>query len=258
MSRTCPQTRHLRRAPPRALATLALALLVASAAGCQSDPASTTRLGFATPDLAARPRAAYHVAPRTCDDQPFDETYQLVPIETCVNHPGVEKADCNTTVTCLGPEDCTDHPFGRCLGIDFSACIYRDGTQSSDPCQDDTTCTLSAGGTCRKTFAVLGCQYESQCSQNADCDPGHRCACDGNGDLTCIAATCLGDADCGVGNRCRQSRSCTGNLSGAFSCTTAQDLCASDADCPADGGLRACDNVAGRWECTFFVPCILP
>src|SRR5450432_1535630 len=255
MSRTSPHT-GLRRAEPEAFASLALALLVASA-GCQSDPASKTRLGFANPDLAARPRAEYHVVRRTCDDQPFDESYQLVPIETCVQHPGGAKPDCNTTVACLGPEDCTEHPFGRCLGIDFSECIYRDGTQGGVPCQDDTTCTLSAGGTCRKTFSVLGCQYQSVCSQNADCDPGHRCACNG-GDLFCIAATCLGDGDCGAENRCRQSHTCTGNLNGPFSCTTAQDLCSSDADCPADGGTQVCDNVAGRWQCTAFEPCIGP
>lgn len=242
---------------PEALAILAATLLLASATGCHSAPAATHQ-GFATPELAARPRAAYHVVRRTCDDQPFGADFQLVPIDECVYHPGDERPDCVASVSCLGPEDCTEHAFGRCLGIDFSGCVYPDGTQTAVPCQDDSSCSLAAGGTCRKTFAVLGCQYQSQCAQNTDCDPGHRCACDGDGDLACIAATCLADADCGAGNRCRQSHSCTGDLTGAFSCTTPQDLCASDADCPADSGTRNCDIVAGRWQCTTIESCILP
>jgi hypothetical protein len=260
MARTCPETGRFRGAWSETGTTRVLlaALALASAAGCHSAPDSTIASGFATPELAGRGRAAYHVVRRTCDDQPFGEDFDLVPLETCVYHPGVETPDCTAIVSCLGPEDCTERAFGRCLGIDFSGCVYPDGAQTDVSCQSDTECTRAPGGHCRKAFAVLGCQYENQCGTNTDCAAGHRCACDGDGDLACVEATCLGDADCGAGNRCRQSYSCTGELTGAFSCTTAEDLCASDADCPADGGLRVCDNVAGRWQCTSFESCILP
>ena len=210
-------------------------------------------------DLDSRPRDSYQVVRRTCDPEPFTPDYELVPIATCVYHPGVATPDCDSTVSCLGPEDCTARPFGRCLGIDLAECFTPDGGSAQLSCQTDADCARIPGGLCKKTFAVLGCQYNNGCGQNSDCGQGQRCACGISGDLSCYPAQCLDDSDCGAGNRCRRAHDCFGGLSGAFFCTTPQDLCKSDDDCAlADAGGHDCDHVDGGWACTTVSRCIEP
>jgi Cys-rich repeat protein len=244
---------------------LAVALLVACLSGRSSSGEAPAGEGSGPDggrdglDLESRPRGAYHVVRRTCDEQVFTEDFEVEPLATCVHQSGVAQPECDSIVECLGPEDCTARPFGRCLGIDLSECLNPDGTPAEISCQTDADCARVAGGRCKKAFAVLGCQYDDACARNADCPQGHRCACGGSGDLGCYPAQCLDDGDCGAGQRCRRAHGCTGGLTGAFFCTTPLDLCASDDDCAgADAGAHDCDRVDAGWACTSVARCVLP
>ncbi|WAS93365.1 ferritin-like domain-containing protein [Nannocystis punicea] len=135
-------------------------------------------------------------------------------------------ADAAPESECLTDADCTEKPFGSCqLNMVFGG-------------------ILAPGDTC-------GCVYG--CQNDADCGSGEVCRCAGDelGLYTeCVPATCITDADC-AGELCGFSPDIC--EPGVFSshCTTPNDLCEGNGDCPSppcvfDEGTQAwaCANAA--------------
>lgn len=104
---------------------------------------------------------------------------------------------------CTGPADCAERPYGSC---EFGQ-IEEHG------------------------FCVYGCAADS------DCGDGYLCVC-GEGAGRCVSARCTADAACGRGLLC--ARHYSGNTPG-FACTSPEDTCYLDCDCPSVGGAyRSC------------------
>jgi hypothetical protein len=116
-------------------------------------------------------------------------------------------------------------------------------------CASDSDCTMQPLGYCatsRLLAGYCGCYYG--CRQDSDCAAGSICEC-GVVVGQCVPATCRTNADCAAGRGCiATANSTTGSACGAtrsFACQTANDQCASDADCAGgaclfDGTHRAC------------------
>jgi hypothetical protein len=145
-----------------------------------------------------------------------------------------EKVDCSVPATpmscedasgggtCTVDADCTDKPFGTCQQDMIFGGI------------------LEAGGTCS---CVYGCQTDSDCADGEIC----RCGGDSLGLYTeCIQAGCTVDSDCPVGEICGLSPDICAPGGFLLACTTANDLCEGNADCPAPPCMFNTDH----WECS--------
>ncbi len=103
----------------------------------------------------------------------------------------------------------------------------------------------------------------SKCVTDQDCDNGYICLCGDNGG-SCRSANCTTDADCGPSLLCASWHDACGET--LFSCQTADDQCAGDADCPngscevAADVSRACisDDQCGRPFLIEGVPRVAP
>jgi hypothetical protein len=120
-------------------------------------------------------------------------------------------------------------------------------------CSSDAECDLKPFGYCAPSNqgqlgTVPQCHYG--CVVDADCGTGYLCQC-GDPIGQCVPAECLGDEDCG-------DKLCAAwfseNVCGtrhSFACQTADDDCATNADCErggtciADGGKRYCQPPPG-------------
>jgi hypothetical protein len=126
----------------------------------------------------------------------------------------------------------------------------------SVPCMlgADEQCNQFELGYCRSDGFMDPPSCRSGCVQDADCEAGNICVC---GDPSthggeCQPSDCTTDADCGDGARCASLVGPCG--SPAFHCQTAQDACAAPKDCAGsvcyfDEGTRAraCfDGACGR------------
>jgi hypothetical protein len=129
-------------------------------------------------------------------------------------------------------------------------------------CDEDTECNEFYLGYCAEKGvggATFAC--ESGCADDADCNAGWICVCSENSTHggVCQRSDCKTDDDCGDGYLCASFEIGCGES--GFACQTAQDECASSADCEFgvcggnvlgtvfDGpeGRRTCDDtVCGR------------
>ncbi|MBL9101835.1 MAG: ferritin-like domain-containing protein [Myxococcales bacterium] len=125
--------------------------------------------------------------------------------------------------TCTEDADCTDKPFGTC--------------------QQDMIFggVIGAGGTCS---CVYGCQSDD------DCEAGQICRCGGDelGLYTqCISAGCTVDSDCPAGEICGLSPDICAPGGFETACTTPNDVCESNAECPSQPG---CIFELDHWKCS--------
>jgi hypothetical protein len=134
---------------------------------------------------------------------------------------------------CAVDEDCTDGDYGRCVLQNIGG--------------------LLDGGWC-------GCTYG--CADDADCGDDRVCACGGADEGTeypagsrCIPAQCELPEDCATG-RCALGSADDGcSISFKTACTTPQDTCVSDDDCPNYG---TCFPSSESWQCESIGACGRP
>jgi hypothetical protein len=136
------------------------------------------------------------------------------PVESCA-----ADADCTTKPdgSCVFPfspePDRICYPTGECVEP-AGACAYA----GNAPCTGDVDCSEQAGGRCVFPIAWTGCWYDS-CSEDADCESGHRCLCG-----SCVVAQCETAEECGEGEVCALSPGFC--LEGhSYHCTTPGDEC---------------------------------
>jgi hypothetical protein len=190
----------------------------------------------------ATPPAEHNIVERRCGSPRFSQGFSLMPIPGCTGKPGTCYG-----VQCTRPEDCTAHPFGRCLSSAEGHCVYASGTDPLPVCVEDSACTKEPNGQCTGTLTYAVCQYNNQCATDADCPTQHKCDCNANGDLFCAFVECSGDGDCAQGERCLRTNPCNFGPYGDYRCTTPADECEPYA---ADGGCRCdFDRSKRHWAC---------
>jgi hypothetical protein len=100
-----------------------------------------------------------------------------------------------------------------------------------DACEKNADCTAQANGYCALTSGLRGpmnrCVYP--CTTDGDCDASRVCRCGAVGG-TCAPASCKSDAECD-GRYCAEYNFAPSIFTPAFACQTANDECATDADC---------------------------
>jgi hypothetical protein len=117
------------------------------------------------------------------------------------------------------------------------------------PCSGNADCFALPYGYCDFSGGKVLPTCRSGCTTDGDCGAG-ICACNGIDPGRCIPAGCTTDADCGPNSLCAPAYGICGP--GSFECTTPQDECITNSDCPGgtcsfDGAHRACNYaVCGR------------
>lgn len=250
-------TDHVERPPPVPVASAPPPVSSASGTAVPSTSASMTPAQW----LAARnpQNTATHVQTRGCEPVDIDSEYRVLPSVACSLAPEYDLEtnpvrNCVVEPYCIGPEDCTEGPRGRCEGLPSPRrCVYP--ASSDEPCTSDKDCTRLGTGQCAHSVTEdflcypTGecsppggyCAYDVQlCNDDVDCkaDVGGRCL-DVIEYATCTYDECTGDEHCAEGQRC-----------GCFKCLDAS--CATDADC---GSEQACKfwqgcGVRGGYDCT--------
>lgn len=150
-------------------------------------------------------------------------------------------------------ESCGTPAFRQCFSCPTGAydeALCAPAPASCDPMHvrpagdcDDATCTDGPNGRCVAGSGESICIYD-ECTSDADCGDGQRCACDGGvrGAHVCVRSYCDGPDDCG-GLPCQPVMDCSGPddpyFGGvrAFRCQTPTDTCRSDADCTEPGAF---------------------
>lgn len=182
---------------------------------------------------------------------------------------------CEASVTvCDAPEDsgggletCETGLVTRKTAVACESALPRSGTTCEqdpmlDACNTDADCTEAPNGHCESSsgFDGPGCFCSYGCVEDADCGDNAICSC---GELVghCESAACKTNADCGEGFVCgyyvSKDELCS---SDGWACTTAEDECATHADCPAsqecffEGGKRSCRDVP---ECAIGRPFLI-
>jgi hypothetical protein len=162
-----------------------------------------------------------------------DGVIHRVSIETCEAPEPTEPA-CSLTDEqgCLVDADCTEQAHGRCI-------------EQADLFGEEPFCLCSYG-----------------CATDSDCDPGEICACGGQATdyparSHCIPATCTSDAGCGDGSLCMLGSGDSGcGISNSAACSTPQDTCMHDEDCPETEDCYP--QADGHWACESFCCCGRP
>lgn len=212
-----------------------------------SSGADTSASGESSGMTSAPTSGASTGAPQACTDtlRDLDQLYVDPPVPSGFVVCGTELPHRESAVACAvpaAPSNCTDNSGGGNCMVNDDCTDMPHGS-----CQQDVILGgLLIGGTC-------SCSYG--CAKDSDCADGQICRCAGEElgpTSACIPAACTVDADCG-------SQLCAGNISTCsqgidlLHCTTADDLCSSNADC---GGIPcvwmdfempphwACDNSA--------------
>jgi hypothetical protein len=125
-------------------------------------------------------------------------------------------------------------------------------------CQSDADCKAPAQFTTLASSCVQGQCSADTCHTDADCGDTGVCSCQGQTfgwshssfGNSCVASNCRTNADCASG-LCAPSISFdSGPFYGiqGYYCTTPDDACECDADCPVNG-YCAFDPTAGKWAC---------
>lgn len=88
-----------------------------------------------------------------------------------------------------------------------------------------------------------------ECYTDDDCDGQHKCVCWRAN--RCVPADCKSGTDCPDSQVCKPSLSCYGAKYGFwnYSCTTRQDECSKDADCPGSDAFCGFDADTHHWKC---------
>ncbi len=121
-------------------------------------------------------------------------------------------------------------------------------TWAADDCEADADCqAFSGNGSCY--FADVdgqSCYCHYDCQTDADCGPGAICRCAADEDgwravNQCVPAyTCTTDADCPGAERCLlrtlKGGGCPGQVGTVAACTSPEDECATQSDCPGPSG----------------------
>jgi hypothetical protein len=197
--------------------------------------------------------AEHYVVRRSCEEERLPADYLLMPGMVCgwtdntftqrVLYPGIE---------CIDSSECDAYPFGRCLTTGTPQYCSYAGVDApeveSEWCEDDADCVTHPEGRCERFISHTTCQYNNQCTVDADCESGERCGCNGTGDLYCAAASCDSDADCGDDQRCLQDDPCGFGPNGAFVCTSTADECEAGVEC-ADHSVCHFDADSGHFTC---------
>jgi hypothetical protein len=122
-----------------------------------------------------------------------------------------------------------------------------------DDCRQFELGYCREGSACDQGFGGQSGSCASGCGTDADCGPGYICLCDGSthgGE--CVRSSCGTDEDCVSGMVCA---SLGGFDEYSFSCTTAQDECATSADC---NDSESCEQSGVRRECQELAVCGRP
>ncbi len=144
----------------------------------------------------------------TCENGALHRTA----IQSCENLlPRTTTCEAGTQVHCTTDSDCTDSPYGHCNLQPFDS----------------------------------GCACRYGCTEDSECEAGSICLC-GDPVGQCVAASCKSDADCGDGFGCVAYVTMPGCGGTAFTCQTAQDTCASSANCAFN---ESCGLLDGRLQC---------
>lgn len=202
----------------------------------------------------------HEIVEQTCESKPFSALYSIEPGLVCTLQPGSSNVrDCVSGVTCTDPDECQDHPFGRCVGDGNEHCDY--GVVPL-PCASDADCTALPSGHC-----LMPLNDDILCLPSGECGPEERlchypaqdefCV----GDFNCTdapnghckreisftwcnyEAQCAADADCGPGARCTCGHT-------ALVCVDAD--CFDNADCGPDGQCLKddpCGSGVGPFRC---------
>jgi hypothetical protein len=228
----------------------------------------------AVPETATPPTAAedaglpmppvteqHHIVARECPVTRLPVELPLVPGWVCsLDSTDRGRRNCAPGIECTQQEDCSDKPFGRCIGSSRHSCDYG---VSEESCSADSDCVVVPGGHCLQpdptaaescypdgscVSAHAYCHYEklsANCDQDSDCDslPGGRCAMEITHSSCQYNNTCEVDSDCGQGKRC-------GCTDGDMFCVLAE--CSSDADCASGQQCKATPTCVGIGEAGFY------
>jgi len=143
-----------------------------------------------------------------------------------------------------------------------AACDFTPG--KAPECLVDGDCTQGAYGSCGRAefWPSQTCECHYGCASDADCEPGHICACSGVvGERSrCIPAGCDDSATCGEAlcGLYRREGAC-GEWSASLACLSPATACRVDVDCqeePVDcgvafGDIDACVIQDGEWTCGY-------
>jgi hypothetical protein len=130
-------------------------------------------------------------------------------------------------------------------------------------CMAATDCTMGDNAHCLapEHNGTCYCAYDD-CKSDADCPANTLCVCGGSIPYgpptnTCLPSNCRTDADCGDGQYCSPTLDTTCGIYGGvvgYACTTKQDRCHTDADCPksTSSGPPHCSysQELGYWACS--------
>jgi hypothetical protein len=184
--------------------------------------------------------APHEIVRRECEVKRYGSSWTIEPGLWCSGR------GCNPGIECTRPQDCPARPHARCLTSIEGRCDYGAGPTAETGCVADEECQASPGGRCRGFISQTSCQYNNQCTVDADCNDGRRCDCGSSGDRVCVEVDCLSDADCPDGERCLRSNPCNWGPYGDYRCTTPRDECV-----PYGSDPCVCDfeKAEGRWVC---------
>ena len=112
-------------------------------------------------------------------------------------------------------------------------------------CTTDADCTEKPHGQCGIYGQIAECACSYGCVTDSDCTADQVCDC-GDPVGKCVRADCKTDADCAGDSLCVAYVSDPGCGGTAFTCQTAKDTCASEADCT---GIGSCTKVDDHLEC---------
>src|SRR6185312_17451175 len=141
---------------------------------------------------------------RRCPRAAYGPDWLLVPTSTDCG-PG-----CRTGTQCGSPEECTDAPFGHCIGLAEAVCSYDVPTAQPERCDVDADCTRGHAGRCVREIRSTFCLYDP-CLVDADCGAEAVCQCgDENAGPVCVTLGCDSSAECDPGQFCRTDESFSG------------------------------------------------
>jgi len=210
-----PATAHVSARDAAQPASTGTAGALAGASNTAAQPASTATAGApaSASNTVAQP---LYAESSDCARRVLRLGLTLVSTTVCFDS---DAGPCWTEAPCRSSADCTVRPFGFCSGFE------RDGGY----------------------VEYAKCHYD-ECGTDADCAPGHACACNGGGLRVCVGGDCRRDADCKSPQHCIRTDTCGAGPFGAFKCTTDADQCRTNQDC-IDNGLG---NSCTRWEHDYF------
>ncbi len=133
---------------------------------------------------------------------------------------------------------------GTDTGIDFCAqgtLWRREVVTCPDVVPDYAGCAGCSEGEVCEVLSAFNSFCVPGCLSDADCGPNKLCLCRESGSF-CVAASCWGPDDCEPGQACTAYDPWPGCGYVAFACTTPQDTCVGQYDCPSSHCVRKPDG----------------